>query len=77
MYGETVYGRHSAQHKRQWKLKKKKEKKIMSSLKSNENIYKKEDGHTTKFRVIKPHQWPVMTRQRKPEETYCNFAIFN
>ena len=40
MYGETFYGRHTAQHQLQWRqiiIKK-------SSLKSNENIHKKEDG---------------------------------
>ena len=41
MYGETLYGRHTAQHQLQWrqiKLKK------LSSFKSNENIHKREDG---------------------------------
>ena len=41
----------------------------MSSFKSNENIHKKEDGS---YYISDP----VMTRQRKPEETYCNFANF-
>ena len=36
-------------------------------------IRKKMD-HTTLFRLIKPVSDPVMTRQRKPEETYYNFA---
>ena len=39
----------------------------MSSFKSNENIHKKGESLTSD---------PVMTRQRKPEETYCNFANF-
>ena len=40
MYGETFYGRHTAQHQLLWwqiKIK-------MSSYNSNENIRKKEDG---------------------------------
>ena len=40
MYGETFYGRHTAQHQLQWRQ-------IysnMSSFKSNENIHKKDDG---------------------------------
>ena len=41
MYGETFYGRHTAQHQLQWRQKKKSK---MSSFKSNENIHKKEDG---------------------------------
>ena len=40
MYGETFYGRHTAQHQLQWRQIKFK----MSSFKSNENIHKKEDG---------------------------------
>ena len=40
MYGETFYGRHTAQHQLQWRQIKKK----MSSFKSNENIHEKEDG---------------------------------
>ena len=40
MYGETFYGRHTAQHQLQWRQIKSK----MSSFKSNENIHKKEDG---------------------------------
>ena len=39
----------------------------LSSFKSNENIHKREDGS---YYVISD---PVMTRQRKPGETYCNF----
>ena len=38
MYGETFYGRHTAQHQLQWRQIK------MSSFKSNENIHKKEEG---------------------------------
>ena len=26
--------------------------------------------------LIQPHRFPVITRQRKPEATYCNFANF-
>ena len=49
----------------------------MSSFKGNENIHKKEDGL---YYVVSANKSlvsdPVMTRQRKPEETYCNFANF-
>ena len=38
MYGETFYGRHTAQHQLQWK-----EIKIFF-FKSNENIHKKDEG---------------------------------
>ena len=40
MYGETFYGRHTAQHQLQWRQIKSE----MRSFKSNENIRKKEDG---------------------------------
>ena len=39
MYGETFYGRHTAQHQLQWRQKKS----GMRCFKSNENIHKKED----------------------------------
>ena len=40
MYGETFYGRHTAQHQLQWS-----QIKIgMRSFKSSENTHKKEDG---------------------------------
>ena len=39
MYGETFYGRHTAQHQLQWS-----QKSEMRSFKSNENIHKKEGG---------------------------------
>ena len=40
MYGETFYGRHTAQHQLQWsQIKIRNE-----SFKSNENIHKKEGG---------------------------------
>ena len=35
---------------------------------------RKKVGRTTTFRLINLISDPVMTRQRKPEETYCNFA---
>ena len=41
MYGETFYGRHTAQHQLQWRQIKFKK---LSSFKSNENIHKREDG---------------------------------
>ena len=40
----------------------------MSSFKSNENIHKKEDGSYYVVPANKAND-PVMTRQRKPEET--------
>ena len=40
MYGETFYGRHTAQHQLQWSQIKYK----ISSFKSNEHILKKVDG---------------------------------
>ena len=49
----------------------------LSSFKSNENIHKREDGS---YYVVSANKassvTPVITRQRKPEETYCNFANF-
>ena len=49
----------------------------MRSFKSNENIHKKEGGS---YYVVSANKAssvdPVITRQRKPEETYCNFANF-
>ena len=39
MYGETFYGRHTAQHQLQWRQNKR-----MSSFKSNENIQNKKEG---------------------------------
>ena len=39
MYGETFYGRHTAQHQ----LQRRQIKSEMRSFKSNENIHKKED----------------------------------
>ena len=40
MYGETFYGRHTAQHQLQWRHLKIKN----DSFRGNENIHKKEDG---------------------------------
>ena len=40
MYGETFYGRHTAQHQLQWSQIKSE----VRSFKSNENIHKKEGG---------------------------------
>ena len=45
----------------------------MSSFKSNEIIHTKEDGS---YYVVSANKSSSMTRQRKPEETYCNFANF-
>ena len=50
----------------------------MKSFKSNENIHKKEGGS---YYVVSANKAssvsdPVITGQRKPEETYCNFASF-
>ena len=66
MYGETFYGRHTAQHQLQWgqiKIKK------MSSFESNENIHKKEDGSyyvvsANKASSVTLH-WPGNESQRK------------
>ena len=44
----------------------------MRSFKSSENIHKKEGGS---YYVVSASD-PVITRQQKPEETYCNFANF-
>ena len=40
MYGETFYGRHTAQHQLQWRQIRIK----TIPFKSNENIHKKDDG---------------------------------
>ena len=48
--------------------------KKMSSFKGNENIHKKEDGS---YYVVSSNNASLVTRQQKPEETYCNFANFN
>ena len=47
----------------------------MRSFKSNENIHKKEGGS---YYVVSANKASsvTITRQRKPEETYCNFANF-
>ena len=45
----------------------------MRSFKSNENIHKKE-GES--YYVVSANKASSVTRQRKPEETYCNFANF-
>ena len=70
MYGEMFYDRHTAQHQLQWRHKKKR------SLKSNENIRKKDRSYYLISANKTSSAWPVMTRQRKPGETYCNFANF-
>ena len=41
MYGETFYGRHTAQHQLQWRQIKFKK---LSSFKNNEKFHKREDG---------------------------------
>ena len=73
MYGETFYGRHTAQHQLQWSQKKSE----MRSFKSNENIHKKEGGS---YYVVSANKASSVTLQspvqRKPEETYCNSANF-
>ena len=46
----------------------------MISFKSNENILKKEDGSYYVVSANKALSVSVMIQQRKPEETYCNFA---
>ena len=43
----------------------------MSSFKSNENIHMKDDGS---YYVVSANKASSVTRQRKPEETYSNFA---
>ena len=51
----------------------------MRSFKSNENIHKKVGGSYYVVTVSKywsPISDPVITRQQKPEETYCNFENF-
>ena len=45
----------------------------MRSFKSNENIHKKEGGS---YNVVSANSDPAIGRQRKPEETFCNFANF-
>ena len=49
----------------------------MRPFKSNENVHKKEGGPyyavSAKKSLISD---PVITRQRKPEETYWKFATF-
>ena len=47
----------------------------MRSFKSNENIHKKEGGSYYVVSANKASD-PVITRQRKQEKTYCNFANF-
>ena len=49
----------------------------MSSFKSNENIQKKEDRSyyvVSANKASSANKDPIMTQQRKPEKTYCNFA---
>ena len=49
----------------------------MRSFKSNENIHKKEGGSYYVVSANKASSVTLYTtRQRKPEETYCNFANF-
>ena len=49
----------------------------MCSFRSNENIHKKEDGSYYVVSLKKsPITDPIMSRQRKPEVTYYNFANF-
>ena len=49
----------------------------MSSFESNENTHKKEDGS---YYVVSANKASsvtlIITRQRKQEKTYCNFANF-
>ena len=49
--------------------------KKMSSFRSKENIHKKEDGSYYVGSANKASS-VTLTRQRKPEETYYNFANF-
>ena len=55
MYGETFYGRHTAQHQLQWRQIKIK----VSSFKSNENIHKKKVGS---YYVVAAKKAPSVTR---------------
>ena len=61
MYGETFYGRHTAQHQLQWRQIKSK----MSFFKRNETIHKKGDGSYYVVSAIKPRQWPYNDPARK------------
>ena len=46
-------------------------------LRAMKTFIRKKVGHTTQFRPKKGLiSDPVITRQRKPEETYWKFAIF-
>ena len=45
----------------------------MRSFRSNENIQRREGGS---YYVVSAKKASSVTRQRKPEETYCNFANF-
>ena len=48
----------------------------MRSFKSNETIYKKEGGSYYVVSANKASSVTLYTRQRKPEEIYCNFTNF-
>ena len=49
----------------------------MTEFKSNENIHKKKGGSYYVVSANKASSVTLgITRQRKPEETYCNFANF-
>ena len=62
MYGETFYGRHTAQHQLQWS-----QIKIRNgSFKSNENIHKKED---VSYYVVSANKASSVTLQSPGNES--------
>ena len=62
MYGETFYGRHTAQHQLQWS-----QIKIRNEiLKSNENIHKKEGGS---YYVVSANKASSVTLQSSGNES--------
>ena len=74
MYGETFYGRHTAQHQLQWRQIIKKE-----SFKRNENIRKKDDES---YYVVSANKtssgWPCndpATKARGNILQFCEFHI--
>ena len=73
MYGETFYGRHTAQHQLQWSQIKKSE---MRSFKSNENIHKKDGGSYYVVSANKASSVTLLSLDNKSQRKHCNFANF-
>ena len=61
MYGETFYGRHTAQHQLQWS-----QIKIRNEILSNENIHKKEGGS---YYVVSANKASSVTLQSPGNES--------